>query len=120
MFFYCFLAFWPLFGSVKETFCLSFPILRSIKLNQQSFPNQSYFPKVNKMPILGILICLYIYIIMFCSTSLVPVEAIITMIRVIKIDHGTNPECSLFGIHIRNMTNDINLGFYICTFCFFQ
>ena len=43
---------------------------------------------------------LYIYILMFHPTLLVPVEAIMTMIRAIKIDHGTNPECSLFGIHI--------------------
>ena len=55
---------------------------------------------------------------MFHPTLLVPVEAIMTMIRAIKIDHGTNPECSLFGIHIRYMTNDINLGFYICIFVF--
>ena len=26
--------------------------------------------------------------------------AIMAMIRAIKIDHGTNSECSLFGIHI--------------------
>ena len=47
---------------------------------------------------------------MFQPTSLVPVEVIMTMIRAIKIDHGTNPECSLFGIQIRYMTNDSNLG----------
>ena len=35
---------------------------------------------------------LYIYILMFHPTSLVPVEAIMTMIRAIKIDHGTDPE----------------------------
>ena len=40
----------------------------------------------------------------------IPVEVIMTMIRAIKIDHGTNPECSLFGIQIRYMTNDSNLG----------
>ena len=57
-------------------------------------------------------------ILIFHPTSLVPVEAIMTMIRAIKIDHGTNPECSLFGIHIRYMTNAINLGFYICIFVF--
>ena len=53
---------------------------------------------------------------MFHPTSLDPVEVIITMIRAIKIDHDTNPECSLFGIHIRHMTNDSNLGVYICIF----
>ena len=37
---------------------------------------------------------------MFHPTSLVPVEAIMTMIRAIKIDHGTDPEWSLFRIHI--------------------
>ena len=36
---------------------------------------------------------------MFHPTSLVPVEAIMTMIRAIKIDHGTDPEWSLFRIH---------------------
>ena len=41
-----------------------------------------------------------------------------TMIRAIKIDHGTNPECSLFWIHIRYMTNDSNLGLYIGIFGF--
>ena len=55
---------------------------------------------------------------MFDCGSLLPVEAILTMIRAIKIDHGTNPEYSLFGIHIRYMTNAINLGFYICIFVF--
>ena len=59
---------------------------------------------------------LYIYILMFHPTSLDPVEVIMTMIRAIKIDHDTNPECSLFGIHIRHMTNDSNLGVYICIF----
>ena len=54
---------------------------------------------------------------MFHPILLVPVEAIMTMIRAIK-NHGTNPECSLFGIHIRYMTNDINLGVYICIFIF--
>ena len=53
---------------------------------------------------------------MFHPTSLDPVEVIMTMIRAIKIDHDTNPECSLFGIHIRHMTNDSNLGVYICIF----
>ena len=52
----------------------------------------------------------------------IPVEVIMTMIRAIKIDHGTNPECSLFGIHIvldiRYMTNDSNLGVYIGTLGF--
>ena len=43
-------------------------------------------------------------------TQFIPVEVIMTMIRAIKIDHGTNPECSLFGIQIRYMTNDSNLG----------
>ena len=38
-------------------------------------------------------------ILMFHPTSLVPGEVIMTMIRAFKIDHGTNPECSLFGIH---------------------
>ena len=45
---------------------------------------------------------------MFHPTSLAPVEAIMTMIRATKIDHGTNQECSLLGIHIRYMTNDSN------------
>ena len=56
---------------------------------------------------------------MFHPTSLDPVEVIMTMIRAIKIDHDTNPECSLFGIHIRHMTNDNNLGVYIGILWFF-
>ena len=57
-------------------------------------------------------------ILMFHPTSLIPVEVIMTMIRAIKIDHGTNPECSLFGIHIRHITNDCMFGFYIGIFVF--
>ena len=41
-----------------------------------------------------------------------------TMIRAIKIHRGTNPECSLFEIHIRYVTNDSNLGVYIDIFEF--
>ena len=57
---------------------------------------------------------LYIYILMFYPTSLVPVEGIMTMIRVIKTDHDLDPEWSPFGSHvlldIRYMTNDSNIG----------
>ena len=51
---------------------------------------------------------------MFHSTSLVPVEGIMTMIRAIKIDHGPYQECPVFGIYvvlgIRCKSNDNNLG----------
>ena len=55
---------------------------------------------------------------MFHPASLVPVEAIMTMIRTIKIDHGTNPECSLFEIHIRYMTNNRKFRVLHRYFCF--
>ena len=39
-----------------------------------------------------------------------------TMIRATKIDHGTNPEGSLFGTKFRYMPNDSNLGHYLVIF----
>ena len=51
---------------------------------------------------------------MFCPTSLVPVEGIMTMIRAIKTDNDLDPVWSPFGSHvlldIRYMTNDSNIG----------
>ena len=45
-------------------------------------------------------VCIFIFL---CFTPLRLFQlfiAIMAMIRAIKIDHGTNSECSLFGIHI--------------------
>ena len=51
-------------------------------------------------------------IFIFHPTSLVPVEGVITTIRVTKTDHDLDPECSLLGSHvvldIRYMTYDSN------------
>ena len=99
VFFVCFWAVFLYFGPfcwrVKAIFCFS-----------PQFTNQSYFPKISKMPILTFY--LFVHLIMFHPALLVPVERVMPIFRGIKTDHD-------LGLHvvldiIIFMANHSNLG----------